>query len=108
MNNRVPAFYPPIPKKVKEYLRVIEEIVVPQCIEGETISIFTPKISSDLKPSYATMDEGKFFFNIYYSKEDIWEDAYYDVWHSSKDKSDENLLTDLATESIKSLEYWEK
>ena len=109
MNNRVPASYPPIPQEVKDYLRVIEEVVVPQCIEGETITIFTPKIGrSALKPSYATMDEGKFFFNIYYSKEDIWEDAYYDVWHSSKDKSDENLLIDLATESIKSLEYWEK
>lgn len=107
MNNRVPAFYPPISQEVKDYLRVVEEIVIPQCIEGETISILTPKISSALKPSYATMDEGKTFFNIYYSKEDAWEDAYYDVWHSS-DKSDENLLIDLAIESIKSLEYWER
>ena len=108
MNNRVPAFYPPVPQEVKEYLRVIEEIVVPQCIEGETISIFTPKIgSSALKSSYATMDK-KTFFNIYYSKEDVWEDAYYDVGYLREDKSNESLLSNLATESIKSLEYWEK
>ena len=107
MNNRVPAFYPPVPQEVKDYLRVIEEIVVPQCIEGETISILTSKSGSALKPSYATMNEGKFFFSIYCSKEDVWEDAYYDVWYYSEDKS-ENLLTYLATESIKSLEYWEK
>ena len=109
MNNRVPAFYPPIPQEVKDYLRVIEEVVVPQCIEGETISILTSTFGSALKPSYATMD-GKTFFSIYYSKGDVWEDAYYDVWHSSEDKSksNENLLTDLATESIKSLEYWER
>ena len=107
MNNRVPAFYPTIPQEVKDYLRVIEEIVVPQCIEGETISILTSKSGSALKPSYATMD-GKFFFSIYYSKGDVWEDAYYDVWHSSEDKSNENLLIDLAIESIKSLEYWER
>ena len=109
MNNRVPAFYPLIPQEVKDYLRVIEEVVIPQCIEGEAITIFTPKIGrSALKPSYATMNEGKTFFNIYYSKGDVWEDAYYDVWHSSEDKSNENILKDLAIESIKSLEYWER
>ena len=105
MNNQVPAFYPAISQEVKDYLRLVEEIVVPECIEGETVSILTPKIGG--AALYATMDEGKTFFSIYYSKGDVWEDAYYDAWQVSEDKNDINLLTDLAILNIKSLEWWE-
>ena len=107
MNNKIPAYYPEVPSEVSEYLREINDIIVPACIEGEELRTVTPKIgSSALFPSYAMI--GSVLFTIYLDKKDCWEDAYYDAWYNSEDKSNENLLTDLAIESIKSLEYWER
>ena len=104
MNNRVPAFYPTMPIEFEQYLRVVDEIVIPECIEGNEVS--TKKHNSALHPYLAKM--GNTYFNVYQSKGDVWEDAYYDIWHSNEDKSNEKLLIDLAIESIKLLEYWEK
>ena len=104
MNNRVPAFYPVMPVEFEQYLRIVNEIVVPKCIDGNEVSI--ENNSSALRPELARI--GNTYFDIYSSKEDVWEDAYYLVWHSSEDRKNENLLIDLAIESIKSLEYWER
>lgn len=105
MNNLVPAFYPEIPQEVDNYLRVLEEVVIPECIPSNDISIVTPKIgSSALLPSYAII--GHIIFCIYKSKEDVWMDAYYDAWYYSEDRNDIYLLTDLATKNVKSLEWW--
>jgi len=34
MNYRVPAYYPEVPEEVKNYLRIVDEVIVPQCIKG--------------------------------------------------------------------------
>jgi hypothetical protein len=105
MNYQVPSYYPEVPEEVKSYLRVIDEVVVPECIEGNEISTVTPKVGgSALMPSYAMI--GDILFAIYQSKEDCWEDAFYDAWYLSEDKEDITLLTDLAIQNIKLLEWW--
>jgi len=71
------------------------------------VSVVTPKIGgSALLPSYAMI--GDILFTFYSSIQDMWEDAYYDAWYGSEDKNDVTLLTDLAINCVKSLEWWSR
>ena len=107
MNNQVPAYYPEIPEEVKDKLRIVDEIVIPNCIEGDDVVTVTPKIcGSALYPSYATM--GDVLFTIYRSKEDCWEDAFYDAWYLSEDKQNIELLTDLAVQIVQDKDWWSR
>lgn len=107
MNNQVPAYYPEVPEETQNYLRFIDEVVVPECIEGEELKVVTPKIGgSALYPSYAMI--GDTLFTIYRSKEDCWEDAFYDAWYLSEDKQNIELLTDLAVQIVQDLEWWSR
>lgn len=102
MNNKVPAYYPEVPEEVLTYLKEIDGVIVPQCIEGKEIK--TRIGDSAFFANYAVIENT--LFTVYLDKKDCWEDAYYDAWYLSEDKQDEKLLTDLAILNVKNIDWW--
>lgn len=101
MNNQVPAYYPVMPVEFEQYLRIIDGVVVPECIEGEEVSI--ENNISALRPELARI--GNIYFDVYRSKEDVWEDAYYLVWVNAGKVITDKLI-EIAVDSVKSLDWW--
>ena len=92
-----PQTYPLVPQKVRDFLRQIQGVTVPKCIEGKEIEIL-----ADIQVAKV----GDTVIPIYSSVEDAWVDVVYDSW-IQMGKVESIEVEELATNWILSNSWWE-